>query len=232
MDLGLGVPKRVAVACAHCRERKIKCITESKDKSCLRCQFNGIQCTYLATEKQRARAVVKARLGLVKSTAATRRRRAISSPVREIGKGKVPSSHRSLQPRPAPTPIRAEDSQPDPHSAPRSPAVLRPGFKIKPRPRDLLEAELDLDAGFAGPPPCVSTHLRTRIHPGSINTTSMQSCSHPSPTPSASSSSTGTYSESSASSSYSTPPSSAGANALSFDATFDPSFASPVSTPH
>ncbi|KAJ7200842.1 hypothetical protein GGX14DRAFT_571846 [Mycena pura] len=49
------VPKRVAVACSNCRERKIKCITESQDAPCMRCHFNGMPCEYVATERQRIR---------------------------------------------------------------------------------------------------------------------------------------------------------------------------------
>ncbi|KAJ7192622.1 hypothetical protein GGX14DRAFT_406148 [Mycena pura] len=67
------VPRRVALACANCRERKIKarprfvasstscltlepqCITEGKDRTCMRCHFNGMQCEYVATQRQRER---------------------------------------------------------------------------------------------------------------------------------------------------------------------------------
>ncbi|KAJ7908690.1 hypothetical protein B0H13DRAFT_1878464 [Mycena leptocephala] len=47
--------KRVAVACSNCRERKIKCVTQSQQEPCMRCHFNGLVCQYVSTEKQRAR---------------------------------------------------------------------------------------------------------------------------------------------------------------------------------
>ncbi|KAJ7200830.1 hypothetical protein GGX14DRAFT_466215 [Mycena pura] len=53
------VPRRVALACANCRERKIKCITEGKDRTCMRCHFNGMQCEYVATQRQRERVLSK-----------------------------------------------------------------------------------------------------------------------------------------------------------------------------
>ncbi|KAF7342321.1 Zn(2)-C6 fungal-type domain-containing protein [Mycena venus] len=49
------IPKRVAVACSNCRDRKVKCIHESSQRSCMRCRFNGLPCQYIATRKQRAR---------------------------------------------------------------------------------------------------------------------------------------------------------------------------------
>ncbi|KAF7318237.1 Zn(2)-C6 fungal-type domain-containing protein [Mycena chlorophos] len=240
--LGLDIPKRVAVACANCRERKIKCITESKEKACLRCHFNGMQCTYLATEKQRERAVVKARLSLAKGTTGARRRgvkRVASSLVSSPSPDTITCKReRNISPRPTPYPRptptpRISVSQPVSQSA--SPRI---GFKIELGPRDLLDADLDLDAGFSGPAPRLSAHFHTRVsapaspnypHPIDIALPAADygfgqqtlSYSQPSPTLSSSSSSTGS------SASYPTPPSSAGVSAMSFDAVFDPSFALP-----
>ncbi|KAJ6465399.1 hypothetical protein C8R45DRAFT_1173942 [Mycena sanguinolenta] len=49
------LPTRVSVACKHCRERKVKCIHDSQETSCLRCQLNGLSCEYVATKKQQER---------------------------------------------------------------------------------------------------------------------------------------------------------------------------------
>ncbi|KAJ7915859.1 hypothetical protein B0H13DRAFT_385133 [Mycena leptocephala] len=48
--------RRVYVACVHCRQRKIRCITseESRDKPCERCAKKGLQCEYLAVSEQQA----------------------------------------------------------------------------------------------------------------------------------------------------------------------------------
>ncbi|KAF7332491.1 Zn(2)-C6 fungal-type domain-containing protein [Mycena kentingensis (nom. inval.)] len=71
MNVGQDIPKRVAVACSNCRDRKIKCITETKEQACMRCHFNGMNCSYVATEKQKERAEAKAKA----ATGATRRKR-------------------------------------------------------------------------------------------------------------------------------------------------------------
>ncbi|KAJ7238134.1 hypothetical protein B0H12DRAFT_1326923 [Mycena haematopus] len=49
------LPTRVPVACKHCRERKVKCIHDSRQTSCMRCQLNGLSCEYVATKKQQER---------------------------------------------------------------------------------------------------------------------------------------------------------------------------------
>jgi hypothetical protein len=66
------LPARVAVACSNCRDRKVKvcrrhpaaatilmgssqCIHESQQTACMRCQFNGLLCQYVATERQQER---------------------------------------------------------------------------------------------------------------------------------------------------------------------------------
>nr|GAT44822.1 predicted protein [Mycena chlorophos] len=62
------LPKRVMMACSHCRERKIKCITDSTEVPCMRCHLTGLSCSYIATRKQRERLFSK-------SKNATKRRR-------------------------------------------------------------------------------------------------------------------------------------------------------------
>ncbi|KAK7059939.1 hypothetical protein R3P38DRAFT_3341464 [Favolaschia claudopus] len=48
--------RRVAVACRSCRKTKTKCMTNSQEEPCLRCQMNGLVCEYAAPDKdQRAR---------------------------------------------------------------------------------------------------------------------------------------------------------------------------------
>ncbi|KAJ7431355.1 hypothetical protein B0H11DRAFT_2385945 [Mycena galericulata] len=46
------IPPRVQMACSNCRQRKVKCITQSEKTVCLRCQHNGLLCEYVATERQ------------------------------------------------------------------------------------------------------------------------------------------------------------------------------------
>ncbi|KAJ7169208.1 hypothetical protein C8R43DRAFT_1121095 [Mycena crocata] len=69
------VPKRVQVACAHCRARKIKCITESQQKTCMRCQHNGLDCEYIPLTKNspssRAKRTNKDTRGARKTSAST-----------------------------------------------------------------------------------------------------------------------------------------------------------------
>ncbi|KAJ7443540.1 hypothetical protein FB451DRAFT_1189997 [Mycena latifolia] len=40
-------PKRIYIACVHCRKRKIRCITSSEYDSCERCARKGLECEYL-----------------------------------------------------------------------------------------------------------------------------------------------------------------------------------------
>ncbi|KAJ7779380.1 hypothetical protein DFH07DRAFT_1055967 [Mycena maculata] len=49
------IPPRVAVACSNCRKRKVKCITESNETICLRCQHQGLFCQYVPTETRTER---------------------------------------------------------------------------------------------------------------------------------------------------------------------------------
>ncbi|KAJ7339723.1 hypothetical protein DFH08DRAFT_963771 [Mycena albidolilacea] len=46
---------RVAVACRNCRERKVKCMTTSQEKPCMRCERNELECQYVSIDKQKAR---------------------------------------------------------------------------------------------------------------------------------------------------------------------------------
>ncbi|KAJ7914047.1 hypothetical protein B0H13DRAFT_2463688 [Mycena leptocephala] len=76
------IPRRVAVACSHCRERKVKCLGESQQTSCIRCHFNGLSCEYLPTKRQQERSACP------KNTRRTRTRRKASrqtSPVEQPG---------------------------------------------------------------------------------------------------------------------------------------------------
>ncbi|KAJ7190279.1 hypothetical protein GGX14DRAFT_579992 [Mycena pura] len=41
--------KRVLVACTNCRQRKAKCLTDSQDRPCMRCQRHQLKCQYLST---------------------------------------------------------------------------------------------------------------------------------------------------------------------------------------
>ncbi|KAJ7456151.1 hypothetical protein FB451DRAFT_1183939 [Mycena latifolia] len=48
-------PKRVYIACVHCRKRKIKCITSRDDQPCQRCKKRGLKCDYVSVPEQQAR---------------------------------------------------------------------------------------------------------------------------------------------------------------------------------
>ncbi|KAJ7150055.1 hypothetical protein C8R43DRAFT_1107462 [Mycena crocata] len=61
------LPKRVPIACANCRARKIKCITESQYEACMRCHHNGFVCEYVPTDKQ-SRSAQKASGGSKKTS--------------------------------------------------------------------------------------------------------------------------------------------------------------------
>ncbi|KAJ7636252.1 hypothetical protein FB45DRAFT_1001434 [Roridomyces roridus] len=43
---------RVPIACTNCRKRKVKCVTESCQAACLRCERNGLDCEYVASDRQ------------------------------------------------------------------------------------------------------------------------------------------------------------------------------------
>ncbi|KAK6988595.1 hypothetical protein R3P38DRAFT_273439 [Favolaschia claudopus] len=73
------LPTRVAVACSNCRDRKVKCIHESDQASCMRCQLNGLSCQYVATKKQRER-----RLNAATKVKRTRTRKPAPLPVPSI----------------------------------------------------------------------------------------------------------------------------------------------------
>ncbi|KAJ7779381.1 hypothetical protein DFH07DRAFT_765668 [Mycena maculata] len=47
------IPPRVVVACSNCRKRKVKCITESNETICLRCQHHRLSCQYVPTDTKR-----------------------------------------------------------------------------------------------------------------------------------------------------------------------------------
>ncbi|KAJ7055735.1 hypothetical protein C8F01DRAFT_445330 [Mycena amicta] len=48
-------PRRVIIACTHCRKRKVRCLTkeESPVNPCQRCLENGLRCEYLTVTDQR-----------------------------------------------------------------------------------------------------------------------------------------------------------------------------------
>ncbi|KAJ7456150.1 hypothetical protein FB451DRAFT_1183938 [Mycena latifolia] len=48
-------PKRVYIACVHCRRRKVKCITSQESQPCARCIKKGLKCDYLSVPEQQAR---------------------------------------------------------------------------------------------------------------------------------------------------------------------------------
>ncbi|KAJ7055439.1 hypothetical protein C8F01DRAFT_1373612 [Mycena amicta] len=150
MNCGLDIPKRVAVACSNCRERKIKCITESKEKSCMRCHFNGMDCTYLATEKQRERAVVKAKLAK-DSTGSGKKRKSLRGSSLVAG---LPATTPSTT-RPTPYPLTSP--------TPRISVSRSPRLKMESHDDKIL-LDLDLDLHLSGPSPRLSSHLHRHRH--------------------------------------------------------------------
>ncbi|KAJ7169379.1 hypothetical protein C8R43DRAFT_1156043 [Mycena crocata] len=43
---------RVPLACANCRLKKIKCVTESQQETCMNCRRSGVPCEYVPMDKQ------------------------------------------------------------------------------------------------------------------------------------------------------------------------------------
>ncbi|KAJ7610513.1 hypothetical protein FB45DRAFT_1121659 [Roridomyces roridus] len=49
---------RVPVACTNCRDKKTKCLTDSCEVACKRCERKGLQCQYVATGGSRHQSFV------------------------------------------------------------------------------------------------------------------------------------------------------------------------------
>ncbi|CAK5266724.1 unnamed protein product [Mycena citricolor] len=55
------ISKRVIIACTNCRDRKTKCLSESKEKICTGCARLGLECVYLPVKKHPSRPNSQAR---------------------------------------------------------------------------------------------------------------------------------------------------------------------------
>ncbi|KAF7319155.1 C6 finger domain [Mycena chlorophos] len=84
-----GPKQRAPIACARCRQRKIKCMTTSTSVPCERCKKRGFQCDYIAVSDPRNLLVVPQ---YASSTSAS------SSPAASSSAAPSPSSLSSVPP--------------------------------------------------------------------------------------------------------------------------------------